>query len=246
MVNCSRYSIICFTVAWLMVGCSSNDNFSGSYKNNASHANESLLLKVKNYSGLIKMKRDELKKSNNSKVRYDLANYYYLSQDYRSSMYYLKPLLSSGASPDIYLLQAKNLSELGEFKKSLQFVDIALNKDRSNSDGLNLKGVIQAQMGDLDNALVSFSQARAGYRQEEDVVNNMAMIYIIQKKYTEAVQLLLPIYLRGYNNSQLEHNLVFALAKSGDLRYAKDIIKKRSYSKHPDLLATDLFNVQTF
>lgn len=53
----------------------------------------------------------------------------------------------------------------------------------------------------------------------------MAMVYIAQKKYTEAVQLLLPIYLRGYNNSQLERNLVFALAKSGDLRYAKDIIK---------------------
>lgn len=244
MVNTIRYPIISFILLVLLTGCSSNDV--GTYKKSGSHANEGLLLKVKNYSGLIKLKREELKKSNNPKVRYDLADYYYQSQDYRSSMYYLKPLLASGASPDIYLLQAKNLSELGEYKKSLQFVEIALSKDRNNAEGLNLKGVIQAQMGDLDNALNSFMQARSGYKQEENVVNNIAMIYIIQKKYTEAVQLLLPIYLRGYSNSQLDHNLIFALAKSGDLRYAKDIIKKRSFSKHPDLLATDLFNIQTF
>lgn len=246
MVKSARYPLIGFTVILLLTGCSGSDHSTGFYKSNNSTANEQLLLKVKNYSGLIKMKREELKKSNNNKVRYDLANYYYLSQDYRSSMFYLKPLLSSGASSEVYLLQAKNLSELGEYKKSLSFIDIALSKTPNSADALNVKGVIQAQMGDLDNALVSFTRARSGYKQEEDVVNNMAMVYIAQKKYTEAVQLLLPIYLRGYNNSQLERNLVFALAKSGDLRYAKDIIKKRGFSKHPDLLATDLFNVQTF
>ncbi|WP_099825892.1 hypothetical protein [Tatumella sp. OPLPL6] len=244
MVNSVRFPIISLLVLSLMTGCTSSGN--GDYSKKITPASEGLLLKVKNYTGLIKLKREELKKSNNPKVRYDLADYYYQSQDYRSSMYYLKPLLASGASADIYLLQAKNLSALGEYKKSLQFVDIALSKERNNSDGLNLKGVIQAQMGEMDSAINSFMQARSGYKQEENVVNNIAMVYIIQKKYTEAVQLLLPIYLRGVNNSQIDHNLIFALAKSGDLRYAKDIIKKKSYSKHPDLLATDLFNIQTF
>ncbi|WP_241608347.1 tetratricopeptide repeat protein [Rosenbergiella epipactidis] len=244
MVNSVRFPIISLLVLSLMTGCTSSGN--GDYSKKITPASEGLLLKVKNYTGLIKLKREELKKSNNPKVRYDLADYYYQSQDYRSSMYYLKPLLASGASADIYLLQAKNLSALGEYKKSLQFVDIALSKERNNSDGLNLKGVIQAQMGEMDSAINSFMQSRSGYKQEENVVNNIAMVYIIQKKYTEAVQLLLPIYLRGVNNSQIDHNLIFALAKSGDLRYAKDIIKKKSYSKHPDLLATDLFNIQTF
>jgi len=240
------FSTVFFFSLCVVSGCTSSHGGSNFYKNKSSVENESLLIKVRNYSGLIKLKREELKKNNNPKVRYELANYYYLSQDFRSSLYYLKPLLTSGASADIYLLQAKNMSGLGEYKKSLQFVDIALSKDRSNAQGLNLKGVIQAQMGELNKALNSFSQARSGYEKEEDVVNNMAMVYIIQKKYTEAVQLLLPIYLRGYNNRQLDHNLIFALAKSGDLRYAKDIMKKRNFSKHPDLLATDLFNIQTF
>ena len=243
MVKSLLFPLFLFSSVVMTSACTSGNGTS--FKNN-SLASESLLLKVKNYSGLIKIKREELKKSNNPKVRYELANYYYLSQDYRSSMYYLTPLLASGASSDIYLLQAKNLAALGEYKKSLSFVDIALSKQRNNAQGLNLKGVIQAQMGELDAALSSFTQARASYEKEEEVVNNMAMIYIIQKKYTEAVQLLLPIYLRGYSNPQLEHNLIFALAKSGDLRYAKDIMKKRNFTKHPDLLATDLFNVQTF
>ncbi|WP_241585592.1 tetratricopeptide repeat protein [Rosenbergiella epipactidis] len=243
MVNSARYSLFILIFLLTLPGCTSN--YSQDSRKTTLN-NESILLKVKNYTGLIKIKREELKKKNNPKVRYDLACYYYQSQDYRSSMYYLKPLLSSGASPDIYLLQAKNLLKLGQYKQSLGFVEIALSKERNNSEGLNLKGIIQAQMGELDKSLISFSQARVAYKQEEDIVNNMAMIYIIQKKYTEAVQLLLPLYLRGYRDNQIDHNLIFALAKNGDLRYAKDIIKKRGYSKHPDLLSTDLFNIQTF
>jgi len=244
MLNSTRHPVVVLTLIFMLTGCTTNDSIDG--KKRTALSDESILLKVKNYSGLIKLKREQLKKDNNPKVRYDLANYYYQSQDYRSSMFYLKPLLASGASASIYLLQAKNLAELGEYKKSLSFINIALNKDRNNAEGLNLKGVIQAQMDDLDGALTSFAAARSGYKQEEHVVNNMAMIHIMRKQYTEAVQLLLPIYLRGYDNSQIEHNLVFSLAKSGDLRYAKDILKKKGYSKHPDLLATDLFNIQTF
>lgn len=148
MVKSVRNPLLGLAVILLLTSCSGSDHSTGSYKNNTSTANEQLLLKVKNYSGLIKMKREELKKSNNNKVRYDLANYYYLSQDYRSSMFYLKPLLSTGASSEVYLLQAKNLSELGEYKKSLSFIDIALSKTPNNAEALNVKGVIQAQMGD--------------------------------------------------------------------------------------------------
>lgn len=230
-----------------LTGCVAEKSTDGSaFSSNSPQVNEQLLLKVKNYAGLIKLKRAELKKSDNPKTRYSLANYYYLSQDFRSSLYYLKPILVTGAAADVYLLQAKNLSSLGKYKEALRFVDIVLAKDKMNGEALNLKGVIQAEMGELDQALVSFNTARSNYPQEEEVVNNIAMIYIVKKKYNEAVQLLLPIYLRGYQNSQLEHNLSLALAKSGDLRYAKDIIKKGNYSKHPDLLATDLFNIQAY
>ncbi|MBT0719479.1 tight adherance operon protein [Rosenbergiella epipactidis] len=227
-----------------LTGCVTDKN--STFHFTATQANETLLLKVKNYAGLIKLKRAELKKSDNAKTRYSLANYYYLSQDYRSSLYYLKPLLVTGAAPDVYLLQAKNLASLGKYKEALSFVNIVLAKERTNGAAMNLKGVLQAQMGDIDQALHSFNMARNNYQQEEDVVNNIAMIYILKKRYNEAVQLLLPIYLRGYHDPQLDHNLTVALAKSGDLRYAIEIIKKGNYSKHPDLLAADLFNIQAY
>ena len=58
--------------------------------------------------------------------------------------------------------------------------------------------------------------------------------------------MLLPVYLRGYRNPQLEHNLAFALVKTGDLRYAKEIIKRGNYAKNPDMLVADLFRVESF
>lgn len=207
---------------------------------------EQLLLKTGNYAGLIKIKQEELKKNNSPQTRFQLAEYYYLSGDFNSSLFHLQKLLAAGGDLKVYLLESKNLSSLKKYKEALSFVGMALNKNKNNGEALNLKGVIQAEMGDLPGALNSFELARNAYFQEESVVNNIAMIYIVQKRYHEAVQMLLPVYLRGYRNPQLEHNLAFALVKTGDLRYAKEIIKRGNYAKNPDMLVADLFRVESF
>ena len=232
----------------LLAGCSQpSTTVAGKrFALNEGKASEQLLLKTGNYSGLIKMKQQELKKNNSPETRYQLAEYYYLSGDFNSSLFHLQKLLAAGGSQKVYLLESKNLSSLKKYKEALSFVAMALNKNKNNGEALNLKGVIQAEMGDLKGALASFELARNAYFQEESVVNNIAMIYIVQKRYHEAVQMLLPVYLRGYRNPQLEHNLAFALVKTGDLRYAKEIIKRGNYAKNPDMLVADLFRVESF
>ncbi len=207
---------------------------------------EQLLLKARNYSGLISLKQQALKANDTPEIRYQLAEYYYLSGDYKSSLYHLNKLMGKNTATKVYLLQSKNLSSLKKYKEALNFVGMALNKDKNSGEALNLKGVIQAENGDLKSALLSFDAARNAYYQEESVVNNIAMVYIVQKRYHEAVQMLLPVYLRGYHNPQLDHNLAFALVKTGDLRYAKEIIKRGNYAKNPDMLVADLFRVQSF
>ncbi|KGD75061.1 MULTISPECIES: tetratricopeptide repeat protein [Tatumella] len=232
----------------LLAGCSQpSTTVAGKrFALNEGKADEQLLLRTGNYSGLIKMKQQELKKNNSPETRYQLAEYYYLSGDFNSSLFHLQKLLAAGGSLKVYLLESKNLSSLKKYKEALSFVAMALNKNKNNGEALNLKGVIQAEMGDLKGALASFELARNAYFQEESVVNNIAMIYIVQKRYHEAVQMLLPVYLRGYRNPQLEHNLAFALVKTGDLRYAKEIIKRGNYAKNPDMLVADLFRVESF
>ncbi|GAA0481961.1 hypothetical protein GCM10009413_17640 [Tatumella punctata] len=231
----------------LLTGCNQTTTIAGKkFALSDGSASEQILLKTGNYSGLIKMKQEELKKNNSPQIRYQLAEYYYQAGDFQSSLYHLQKLMVSGADMKVYLLESKNLNSLRKYKEALNFIGIALNKNPNSGEALNLKGVIQAEMGDLNGALDSFGLARNAYFQEESVVNNIAMIYIVQKRYHEAVQMLLPVYLRGYRNPQLDRNLAFALVKTGDLRYAKEIIKRGSYAKNPDMLVADLFRVESF
>lgn len=206
---------------------------------------ERVLIKAKNYKGLIALNRDSLKKREDPEVRLRLSEYYYFAGDYNASLHYLKISLQKNPSVKVYLLQSKNLSAQKNHQGALKFINMALNKEPGNAEGLNLRGIILAETGDMTGALKSFDLARNAFYPEEKVVNNIALVYITQRKYPQAVQLLLPVYLRGYRNERLTHNLIFALVKTGDLRYAREIIKRENITRHSDMLVSSLFEVES-
>jgi tight adherence protein D len=239
----NRYIFI-IALGYLLSGCEGSVTRGGkTYR--VTENNEKVLTQAQNYSALIKLKRDELQKKEDPNVRLQLANYYYLMKDYNASLYYLKKLLETQPGVEVYLLQSKNLAAQEKYQSALRFIDMALVKQRNHGEALNLKGVIQAERGNFKAALENFEQARNAFYQEERVVNNIAVIHILEKRYHKAVQLLLPVYLRGYHEDRLMHNLTFALVKTGDLNYAKQIVKQSGYKKNPDLLVSKLFRVQS-
>ena len=69
------------------------------------------------------------------------------------------------------------------------------------------------------------------------------MIAMLDKRYQDAVGILLPQYLRGRKQEQLLHNLVFSLVKVGDIRYAKNIIQNEGLSSNPDELVDALARI---
>ena len=229
-------------------GCTSGDyrhDGRSSVDNRQLADKERILLKTKNYQSLIDINRQSLKKKENPEVRFKLAEYAYLAGNYDSSLHYLVVSLKNNPSPRVYLLQTKNLVAQHKYDKALSFVNMLLQKEPSNGEGLNLRGIIQAQRGELPDALNSFGQARNAFYSEEKVVNNMALVHIADRRYSQAIELLLPVYLRGYRDNQLSHNLVFALVKAGDLRYAREIIKRENLSKYPDTLVSSLFEIES-
>lgn len=236
--------ILIITLSCLLQGCQ-DGLLRGGKTYRVAENNEKVLTQAHNYSALIKLKRDELQKNEDPEVRLQLAQYYYLMKDYDASLYYLKKLLETQPGIEAYLLQSKNLAAQEKYPSALRFVDMALLKQRNHGEALNLKGVIQAETGNFKAALENFEQARNAFYHEENVVNNIAVIHILEKRYHTAVQLLLPIYLRGYQEEQLMHNLTFALVKTGDLNYAKQIVKQSGYKKNPDLLVAKLFRIQS-
>ena len=206
---------------------------------------ERLLLKTKNYESLIAINRDALKKKEDPEVRFRLAEYYYLAGNYNSSLHYLLVSLNNNPSARVYLLQSKNLAAQQNYDAALKFVDMVIHKEPANGEALNLRGIILAQKGDLKQAMNAFKQGRNAFYPEEKAINNIALIHIADRRYSQAIQLLLPVYLRGYRDNHLTHNLIFALVKAGDLRYAKEIVKRENITRYPDTLIAALFEVES-
>ncbi|WP_034946686.1 tetratricopeptide repeat protein [Erwinia oleae] len=206
---------------------------------------ERILLKTQNYEALIQQNRELLKKKEDPDVRFRLAEYYYLAGNYNSSLHYLKESLLKSPAARVYLLQGKNLIAQRNYDSALKFINMAAQREPGNAEALNLRGVILANKGELKTAMGAFEQARNAFYPEEKVMNNMALVHIVERRYSQAIQMLLPVYLRGYRDSHFTHNLIFALVKDGDLRYAKEIIKRENLSRYPDTLVSALFEVES-
>ncbi|WP_016607239.1 hypothetical protein, partial [Yersinia pestis] len=109
-----------------------------------------------------------------------------------------------------------------------------------------LKGIILANRGDTAGARTAIVQSQALFIQEDIARNNIAVISMLDNRYEDAVKILLPDYLSGKRNNLILHNLVFALIKMGDTRYAKNIIEAERLSDNADELVLALSQVDSF
>lgn len=199
---------------------------------------EKLYESTKNYNSLISLYRDTLKTREDPLVRYKLANSYYLSGDSKSSLLYLSPLLNGNSelAQKATILQIKNLIQTKEYNQAISVADAFIKRVPNNGEAYNLRGIALAQVGRLEDARQNMSQARELFINDVVAINNIAMLSIINGDYHNATDLLLPQYLKGVKDQRLIHNLVFALVKSGDTKYAKDIIMKERLNTSPDAL----------
>lgn len=203
---------------------------------------EDILLKTKNYSGLITLYRSWLKNNNRPDIRLKLARYYYLAGDYKSSLYYLQPL---NAKPDlkVYILQAQNMIALGDYGPALRVTDKMLQHDPQSAEAYNLRGVALALSGKLNEGQRAIEKSRALFIADDVALNNLAMVAMMDGRYQDSVGLLLPQYLRGRKQQQMLRNLVLSLVKVGDRRYARAIIESEHLSRSPDELIDALSGV---
>ncbi|EBU6211440.1 TPA: tetratricopeptide repeat protein [Salmonella enterica subsp. enterica serovar 40:-:1,5] len=202
--------------------------------------NEKLLQKVNNQNELIKVYRDKLSQDDNGETRYKLANSYHIINDYKSSSYYLAPLLLNNTADKVFLLEGKNQFELGNYDKALKMAEEALKKNEKLAEAYNLKGITLAMKGELVAAEESFNIARKKFANEEDVVNNLAMLQILQENYDAAIDLLMPLYLRGIDNRKVSHNLAYALVKSGQIMMADEVLSKSGVEAERESLMLEL------
>ena len=179
---------------------------------------------MNDYQGLIEIYRKKLSLKDSADDRYHLSLLYNKIGDYSSSNIYLKPLVESKGDTKYSLLQAKNLIELGDENAARVILDSLISKDGANGELWNLQGIILAQQGRYSDALRSFEKARGLFYNEEIVVNNIAMMEILQQDYAKARDHLLSLYVRKKYRPQTVYNLVYSLVKMGDYESARKII----------------------
>lgn len=239
---------IIIIISLLLSGChgiSPSYKFSGNsdYQARDSAEKEYVLQQSKNYGGLIDLYKQRLKNKENTETRFKLAEYYYLVHDYKSSQHYLAPLLTNSQSEQVYLLQAKNLSATGQYRSAMNYINMAIGRNPKSGESYNIKGIIMSKNGQLSQASGAFETARNLYVNDEVINNNLAMVEIYSQRYDSAVRYLLPLYLRGYKETGFIHNLVFALLKSGDYRFAKELVEMENLAPYPDTLLEALADV---
>ncbi|MFP5595626.1 tetratricopeptide repeat protein [Kluyvera sp. 142486] len=185
---------------------------------------EYILTQLNDYQGLIEIYRKKLSLQDNVDDRYHLSMLYNKIGDYNSSNIYLKPLVESNGDTKYSLLQAKNLIELGNESDARDILDNLISKDEANGELWNLQGIMLAQQGRYSDAMRSFEKARGLFYNEEIVINNIAMMEILQQDYVNARDNLLSLYVRKKYRSQTVYNLVYSLVKIGDYGSARKIL----------------------
>ncbi|BDU39729.1 tetratricopeptide repeat protein [Vibrio nigripulchritudo] len=187
---------------------------------------EVLLERSGNHEKLVEFYKAKLTEKEDRVTRMKLAQAYLDSGDAESALFFIS-LLNMGAveQPGSLLVEAKALYELGEFEKAKKQALRAYERNPNNAELENLLGMIHASTSEFSQARHYFTQARTHLYDDIKIKNNLAVLNIIEGHPKKAVQLLLPIYLKGKADEQIEANLTLAMAKVGNISYIKDMSK---------------------
>lgn len=187
---------------------------------------ETLLIQSGNHEKLVEYYKAQLSKSENRQTRMKLALAYLNSGDPESALFFVSPLnMGQEAHAEPLLIEAKSLYSLGQFRKAKTQALKAYELKPNNAEIENLLGMICAANSDLEEARQYFTSARTNLYDDIKIKNNLAVLNIVEGHYQKAVQLLLPIYLKGKADKQIEANLTLAMAKIGNVSYIKDMSK---------------------
>ncbi len=250
-------------ILFVITGCQSKNN---ALKRNLDEEQKIYINETtKNYGGLIELYKNRLRKSDTQETRFKLAQAYYLSEDYGSSIRILSPVIDNTQDDKMLVLYANILSKMkssygsvdgysqtsssrinsANYDKAKQYLEKALLINPKNGEAYNLKGIIEVKSGQYDAADYSFNQARDLFYDENKVLNNLSMLAILDKNYLKAYDYLNILYNKGYRNKTVLYNLVFTLIKLNKESVAKELCVENKMSNQPAILIEELKQVES-
>lgn len=232
--------LVAFLTLFMLGGCQTQSGSGGELNDSQ---REYILSKVNNYNGLIKLYREKLSRKEDKDTRYRLAEYYYLAEDFDSSRQYLQPLIANNPDERALLLESKNLMELGRHTEAQALISGVLRQNPKSGEAWNMQGILLAQDGDFTGSARAFNQARQRFVDDDIVINNLAMLAIMQNDYATARDYLFSLYSRGHASQKVLHNLVYVLVKLQDFNGAESILQQEKMADRSEGLMEALAKV---
>jgi len=156
-----------------------------------------------------------------------------------------KAQLAVGVLRDAEKLQPQNtevlralgnaLVSVGEPAQAVDVFDRAATVDAADARLYNGKGVALDMTGDYAGAQQAYQQAIDADAKDEDsyIKNNLALSYLMNDRFNEAIDVLQPLLLQGNPNPTIRQNLALAYGLKGDRDKAmklgiKDLTKEQA------------------
>lgn len=234
------YVIAICSLLFLITGCQNNTLKYSLDEQQKIYIHET----TKNYSGLIELYKTRLKQNDTELTRYKLAQAYYLSNDFDSAKRVLKPIISTSRDDHTLVLYGRVEAKLGQYQQALVHLEQALTINPKNGEGYNLKGIVLIKMKQYDAARYAFIQARDTFYDENKVINNLAMLSILNQEYAQAYKQLNVLYNKGYRNRALLHNILYTLVKLDHEQLAKTFCIEHKLSQNPTILIQELKQIE--
>lgn len=220
----------------VMSGHSQSPNAAGAER---ALADENFLINSGNYSRLIDLYKQQLKKNDQPETRIKLAKAYLDIQDNESALFTIAPVITQpNASAESFYLQGLAQFNLGKTQLAEHSLEVAVNKEKNNARFINLLGATQAELGRLASARDSFNRARSLLYDDVVIKNNLALVDMMEGNYQDAAARLMPVYRADPEGAddQLKANLAIIAAKLGSFETLK-LLYGNQYSD------TELFGI---
>ena len=199
---------------------------------------------TKNYGGLIELYKQRLQRADTEDTRHKLARAYYQTNDFQAVKRVLEPIIKKTKNDGILILYGHVESRLGHNDTALEYLNKAIEINSKNGEAYNVKGIVLLKKRQYDAARYAFNEARENFYDENKVTNNLAMLSILNKDYTEAYNQLNILYTKGYRDQTILHNLLFTLVKLDKMQLAKSFCLTHKLSNEPDILVQELKRIE--
>lgn len=227
---------LCVFVALLLAGCAAQ-NQQGFQANDINR--EAMLKDSGNSKQLIALYQEQLLKQEDEAVRVKLATVHLELQDPESALFVVEDVPGLAANIEGLKVKAKSLYQLGKFAKAQQAAGQALGLNPQDGALHSLIGILQAEQGQFDAALVSLNQARRYFYDDLKVKNNLASVYLLKQDYAQALALLSQLYKRFPDDATVRTNLIIALVNSGHRNQAYELVKQHYKVPANDMKAVE-------